>query len=332
MLPVDVLRRVLLPYAGDASTLCAAACVATTWRDAATLTPSLWRQLRLQRATLECLTDERLVRLVARAGGELEQLSGLFLPDTRVTVRGVAAALRGHDGKLTQLIVRGVKRDAEDGASAADVEALLRSFLRNNCAYLDLDGCAFCCGLNEEDKPCGRLCSRRHDTVCDECDIVYCQVCAERAKRDREAPCGHVCTKCLRHAQLYWCDECEEGNEACCRRCKCYCGEEPPCVCGHARGDRFFCCLCDTAYCEECWLGRSRVLLCDACSEFFCADGCATFVHCHGADDCVKKYCQHCAPYWLQVVDGAPLCAECVDCSSSDEDAEEEEEEEEEEE
>jgi hypothetical protein len=40
--------------------------VSKTWRDAATLTPSLWRQLRLRHAAQTRLTDKRLALLVAR--------------------------------------------------------------------------------------------------------------------------------------------------------------------------------------------------------------------------------------------------------------------------
>jgi hypothetical protein len=346
MLPVDVLRRVLLPHAGDASTLCAAACVAKSWHHAATQTPSLWRQLRLKGAALERLTDERLVRLVARAGGELEQLSGLFEPDTRVTVRGVAAALRGHAGKLTQLTVRGVKRDAEVGASAADVEALLRSFLRDDGdASLDVTRCAFCCAYvdrededdeDEEykgDNPCGRLCSRERDLVCAECEVVYCEACADRANRNHDPPCNHLCSKCMGplNGEAYTCYDCDREGRQTCVDCKCSCDELPPCVnCRHTGKDtRVYCCQCDRAYCEECWLGRDLVLQCADCHELFCEHGCADFVGCHGTPgDCEKKqYCQNCAMYSLRTVGGVPLCTKCAAGRPSDEDAEEEEEE-----
>jgi hypothetical protein len=69
----DVLHAILLPLAGDIGTLCAAACVNTSWR-AAAMHPRLWRKLDVRRlraewrhACLDDLTNERLAALVRRA-------------------------------------------------------------------------------------------------------------------------------------------------------------------------------------------------------------------------------------------------------------------------
>jgi hypothetical protein len=335
-LPVDVLRRVLRPHAGDVATLCAAACVASAWRDAAARTPGLWRAPRLWQlphAAALRLTDEWLAALLARAAGSLERLSGFPL-HTAVTVAGVAAALRGQ--QLTQLCVRGVKRGAE-GGSAEEVEALLRSFLCHDRSRVQLDDvapCAFCCAPDEAGAPCGRLCSRVYDVTCRTCDdVVYCEPCAARAKDERAAPCGHLCSKCLEphHGRVFVCGECEEGAEPRCANCKCYCDEAPPCACcGHACGERYFCSICGTPHCKDCRWGRGLLRCCDVCDELFCADHCARgFARCRGGNCGGKSFCRNCAGECLHTLRGAPLCDECAVARSSDEDAEEDEEEEE---
>jgi hypothetical protein len=82
-LPAKVLHAILLPLAGDIATLCAAACVSTSWNCQA-LHPRLWKKLELhpplyatatgaetscQSTKPQYLTDERLAMLVRRACG-----------------------------------------------------------------------------------------------------------------------------------------------------------------------------------------------------------------------------------------------------------------------
>jgi hypothetical protein len=69
-LPRDALALVLAPLAGDVRSLCASACVARAWRDAAAQ-PRLWTHIVCRRRKL---TGEHLAWLVARAQGGLERL------------------------------------------------------------------------------------------------------------------------------------------------------------------------------------------------------------------------------------------------------------------
>jgi len=71
-LPPDVLHAIFMPLAGDMRTLCAAACVSTSWHTAA-LHPWLWRKLHADHdgklVAHNTMTDERLAALVRRACG-----------------------------------------------------------------------------------------------------------------------------------------------------------------------------------------------------------------------------------------------------------------------
>jgi hypothetical protein len=83
--PATVIALVLTHLAGDARSLCAAACVARAWR-AAAAEPRLWARL----AGVRRLTDARLAALVARARGHLEHLDvddALQLTDAGLMVR-----------------------------------------------------------------------------------------------------------------------------------------------------------------------------------------------------------------------------------------------------
>jgi len=91
-LPADALALVLAHLAGDVPSLCAAACVARAWRDAAAA-PKLWARLaKLPWSSARRLTNQHLKALVKRASGCLERLdvSGA----SKVTDAGLAAALR----------------------------------------------------------------------------------------------------------------------------------------------------------------------------------------------------------------------------------------------
>jgi hypothetical protein len=214
-LPLDAVRRILAPHAGDVYTLCAAACVSRVWRDAAKAS-ALWRNLNIafQPPCLHPLqynvTDERLAELVTRAGtgvgGEphLERLdvTGCLY----VSTRGVVAALAGANlqGKLTVLRVANTVCEQDDAAGSSSVEdviADLQTFLQRRDgvvhapATLDVDKPLLC----EErgcDVDCPRICAGFR---CDACKIPCCDFCFEDMAPDQgQLLCKHyrVCNGC----------------------------------------------------------------------------------------------------------------------------------------
>jgi hypothetical protein len=132
-LPRDALVRVLGHLAGDVEALCASACVARAWRDAAS-EPTLWAQLQvLSEEVAARMTDANLLGLVVRARGGLEQLdisgaqnvteeglmAALQQPHALVVFQadrdcrglspqGVARALAAQNGRMRVLSVRGL--------------------------------------------------------------------------------------------------------------------------------------------------------------------------------------------------------------------------------
>lgn len=130
----DIVALVLARLSGDVPSLCAAACVARAWRDAAAK-PQLWAHVGpLPLAAARRLTDARLATLVARAAGGLERLrldgaeqlteEGLavalqqphaltdFCAPTEcrtLTAISVARALASRRGQLLRLSVRGLE-------------------------------------------------------------------------------------------------------------------------------------------------------------------------------------------------------------------------------
>jgi hypothetical protein len=95
-LPTDVLLLVLLPLKGDVASLCAAACVARAWRQAA-YSPRLWTRIgRFRGNAAKNLTDARLRQLVFRARHHLYHLDlrGRSMAESSLTDTGLAVALR----------------------------------------------------------------------------------------------------------------------------------------------------------------------------------------------------------------------------------------------
>ena len=92
-LPPEVLHAIFLPLAGDMRTLCAAACVNTSWHTAA-LHPRLWRKLHADRdgkLVAKTMTDARLAMLVRRAcgvdaGGKQHKLVSLRVTESTMIV------------------------------------------------------------------------------------------------------------------------------------------------------------------------------------------------------------------------------------------------------
>ena len=137
-LPIDVLVLVLQPLKGDVSSLCAAACVARAWCDAAAL-PALWARIGpLPPAAAAQLTDARLERMVARARGGLQHLdlsTSRFEDDavmSCVTVAGLVAALR-HESQLLSFVANG------DPLTGAGIAAALAS-CHGRVQHLDVCG------------------------------------------------------------------------------------------------------------------------------------------------------------------------------------------------
>ena len=139
-LPFDVVRCILASLAGDVATMCAAACVSRTWRDAAR-EPALWETLVISYPPREPaldVTDERLAELVTRAGAGVDGQPHLTALDvtgcTYVTARGVVAALAAANlqGKLVVLRVRNTVYE-EGHDEEVDEEELIAHSCRRFC-------------------------------------------------------------------------------------------------------------------------------------------------------------------------------------------------------
>ena len=172
-LPVDVVIRVLELLGGDATSLCAAACVSSTWHAAAQSSSSLWRiisvgghgsgspsplALRMDGNVLARLAGSSLTHLDLSGAMNLSDVDLLCLrlpaspsleyvsmrlpysgrpqaawlaPLTKITARGVVAALKGR--KLTMLEVEGMWNGATfpamPGAAAMEIIAELRTLV-----------------------------------------------------------------------------------------------------------------------------------------------------------------------------------------------------------
>jgi hypothetical protein len=209
-LPADVLARVLSRLAGDVSSLCAAACVAPAWRDAAA-EPRLWVCLKLlpDTAGAEHLTDERLKALVARSRGLLASLDvsgarqltnkGLTavlqqphaltafsaaIVHGALTASGVVRALAAQRGRMRKVSVQGL--DCGPRLPVADDTAEFRIALiswHTACndviaalrALMAPDGVLVGDRLCSGDgwyKPCTVLCGRAN--VCANCNEALC--------------------------------------------------------------------------------------------------------------------------------------------------------------
>jgi hypothetical protein len=241
-LPVDVLLLVLLHLQKDMPTLmaslCAAACVARSWRTAAS-TPRLWTRIGPFRGNAAAnLTDERLKLLVSRARHHLqhvdlrniskacltdEVLAAALRREKRIftfcangkplTGAGVAAALAPSSGRLRQLLVRGV-RALPKPESAGRMSSIQQDAFLVNCkqplarlrALLAPEGsmkATAVCQASTGNKMCTRLCD--NESAC-ECGATYCML-----HTDRVGSCGNcvdpICERCTSFAEDL-CDGC----------------------------------------------------------------------------------------------------------------------------
>ncbi len=226
-LPVDVLVLVLLPLVGDAPSLCAAACVARSWRKAAA-SPRLWTRIGHFRDNAATLTNERLLNLVSRAQHGLQQLNLtgiyksnltdeglaealrseqhilLFAANGRpLTGAGIAAALapsRGRLGKLRVCCVRALPKPESPGAMSVFNEV---AFVANCNKTLDelrallapdgvMKATAVCSLELDDDVLCTRMCGRKN--VCS-CGAMYCKSHADRVSECVECE-DKVCDAC----------------------------------------------------------------------------------------------------------------------------------------
>jgi hypothetical protein len=293
-LPIDLLRRVFAPLAGDAETLSAAACVCVAWR-AAALEPALWSRacLSFTPKAARRLTDVALAALVQRTGNALERVN--VTACTRLTARGVADALRGR--KLTTLAMRGVKSSRRD----AKVVPLLRALVRRPTG-LDLRAHTVCGGrLLSNGGRCGRLCVPA-DALCTACDLTRCVHCTARHKSVRKPPCAHACDACFRASgPLTDCGACGRVPNGFCEGCTRSCDD------------------CDAAFCAGCSFAGGALLKCDGpgCTAVFC-EPCGldeeSLLSCEG---CSKRYCESCAldgeqMTFCEACDEVPFCTRCA--------------------
>jgi len=290
-LPPSLLLRILTPHAGDVATLCAAACVARAWRDAA-FTPRLWADMCMSPRLASRLTDARLAILTARAGDSLLHLD-LSRVRSSLTARGVLRALREH--RLASLRVRGVRSSggepALDEVKEADIAsplALFRSLLLSG-GSLDLDVAATCTlrPISPLDaKPCGRLCASQ-DVSCPDCSTYVCVACKLKHKRWRPR-CTHLCYECLAYSEdddHFWCEMCRRA----------FCGDCQP---------LFECCACEFVCCHACAELYSVSCSRRGCRTSYCLS-CAEDGFLQSCGDCGNAYCQNCARfsfYWRSLI------------------------------
>ena len=331
-LDVELVRKVLKAVGGDVSTLCAAACVSTTWF-AASREDSLWRNPVLSAHVRRELKDSRLAWLAARAGAAgLGTLDLTGCPNVSTT--GVSIALLDKP-PLEQLRVRGVWVPRGGGVDELVTLLSVRSLARCVCTPdgLDVDlekhdaKCAAFVGQWQFSPLCNRLCSDA-DKVCSVCWIYMCDSCFSAAEANRDAPCEHICGFCF-----------EESGE--CRPCS-HCAE------GHGwlgmlrRGRQaLFCgdCLtkcsqpsCGRTLCPECTKGTKwfRQCVCGKVICTFCADRSYDCSSCYAecgtiGIGCDKLFCRDCIDAgrlkcvnWYESCDDecssntANLCCDCV--------------------
>ena len=195
-LPDDALARIMSHLAGDVCSLCAAACVARSWRDAAA-EPTLWVRLsQLPRTAASRLTDAHLMVLVALSRGGLESLDlrgaelitddGLtaalqqphalvsFSADhgcKQLSAQGVLAALASRRGRLRALCVRGMQQCITGWHLPRPYTAavLLRGLLEPRGVF---DVIAYCGQDEDAGGRCGALCGP--DDVCGGCQRAKC--------------------------------------------------------------------------------------------------------------------------------------------------------------
>ena len=239
-LPVELVVFVLLPLKGDVASLCACACVARAWRQAASL-HRLWTRIGPFRPNAAAsLTNERLKLLVSRARrGSLKQLdlrgiSKSSLDDeglaealqhekrirmftasgSPLTGAGIAAALAPSRGSLRELRVCGVGAVPEPASAGAMSAIQYDAFLDNSNKALDdlrallapeslLDATAVC-EVITGNVVCTRMCDDKNSC---ECPAAYCKRHADRVF-DCQNCGGAVCESCCSNFGDGVCDEC----------------------------------------------------------------------------------------------------------------------------
>lgn len=237
-LPVDVLVLVLLLLKGDVSSLCAAACVATTWRNAAA-SPRLWtkigpfsanavanltdarlkqlvlrakrglRNLNLQNIARSCLTDEGVAKALRR-----EKRIVVFAANGKpLTGAGIAVALAPSRGRLRRLLVSCIPALPEP-EDAGPVTSIQQDAFLVKCkqplvelrALLAPEGsmkATAVCQATTGNGLCTRMCDNKSSC---ECGATYCML-----HSDRVGSCGYcvdpICERCTSLAEDI-CDGC----------------------------------------------------------------------------------------------------------------------------
>ena len=309
-LPPEVLHAIFLPLAGDMRTLCAAACVNTSWHTAA-LHPRLWRKLHADRdgkLVAKTMTDARLAMLVRRAcgvdaGGKQHKLVSLRVTHATVSLRGVLAALRGPRGDHGDPLLRESMRTLRVAGlpfPARGTNKLIEGlfdFLRpsrwvphgEDLRNLDLRGGMTPC-THELDvgEVCGRAASTRKNW-CQQCNHALCGRC----RTINEAACEDACSRCGNcRGEMFSCASNEDSRYCICCMDSC---------CGQC-DDRDI----DGGYCKDCakggwtWCDSGR----NSCQRVFCdLDDCLKSLKWCEGESCTRHYCWSC-DYLLDEVCG----------------------------
>jgi hypothetical protein len=247
VLPAEALERVVSFLTSDVLSLCASACVARAWRDAAACVEprSAVRLNKLPPAVAQRLTDAGLAALVRRARGRLVLLDlcgaqlvtddgltaallqphalTIFRADiacSELTASAVTRALEPQRGRVRELSVRGLKclphlPDSEGEAAETAWYGECRGVIRTLRALL---------------APCGTLVG---DKVCD---------------GDDYEPCARLCSSE---------DACQNEFDSC-----------KVALCGEHQGNRFNRCLwCHKRFCSANCMGHDNPTLCGICEN-----------------------------------------------------------------
>lgn len=249
-LPVELVVLVLRHLKDDMpslmSTLCAAACVATTWREAASL-PRLWTRIGPFRGNAAAnLTNARLQQLISRARRGLRHLNLQGIAKSSLTDAGLAEALR-HEKRLFSFCANG---GPLTGAGIAAALAPSRGRALRTLLV---------CTVRARPKlsSAGRMSSDQVDTFLADCNETMGEL------RALLVPGGsmNVTTVC----------DVMTGNVLCTRMGK----DEDTCRCGatyckvHAKSV-YTCMGCSEPICKRCSMFRGP--LCDDCALDFGSD------------------------------------------------------------
>ena len=236
-LPVGVVTRILEKLGGDVTSLCAAACVSSTWH-AASKTSSVWRiisvgVLRQARAPSPLalrMDGEVLARLVGLAGPSLTflEISGAvnlcdadllclrrpacpslsyvsimgvtpIQTQMAITARGVLEALKGR--KLKSLEVKGIKSGRGLEADGPALINELRGLVRKP---EQLDAQCVC-------QDCGRLITEAMVARCiNDCPETWCAFCAGELEH---VIYGFLCEDCAIMGVMGRDEDGEEGSD-----------------------------------------------------------------------------------------------------------------------